>query len=52
MQANLGFLDLLRSPSEVKILIVGDDENLLFALEKKEILIQGSHDLIQAIRSS
>jgi len=51
LQASLGFLDLLRSPLDMKILIVGDDENLVFALEKKEIRIQGSHDLLQAIRS-
>lgn len=51
-QPGLDWLGLLRSPLEVKILIVGDDdENLVLALEKREIPIKGSYDLIEAIRS-
>lgn len=52
MQPGLDLLGLLRSPLQVRILIVGDDdENLVLALEKKEIPIKGSYDLIEAIRS-
>jgi DNA-binding NarL/FixJ family response regulator len=50
-QANLGLLDLIRGPLALRILFVADDEDLVLALEKKEIPIRGSYDLIQAIRS-